>query len=236
MMYALKLTRSQLAELRKIADTTANRPEEASDVKASATLRKVLGDLREALVRADNDARIGKLFERFDALREAEKPELDEDTVATEEAIRRAPEILTMLTAGQVASYLGSIADDIVDPRQLLFQSLEKARSIPAADWAAFRDQVAGDISRLLANLDDDQERRINDQVVQFLIVARGLKPDEFKSQRPAMEQKAIKIVGDVGPTDVLRHVVEHALAEFLSNPQLPAALDARLKRQSVSR
>ena len=37
-------------------------------------------------------------------------------------------------------------------------------------------------------------------------------------------------IVGDVGPTEVLRHLVEHALAELLSNPRLEAALAERLK------
>jgi hypothetical protein len=35
--------------------------------------------------------------------------------------------------------------------------------------------------------------------------------------------------MGEVGSTDVLRHIVEHDLAELLANPRLPAAVEALL-------
>src|SRR5258707_10925029 len=48
-----------------------------------------------------------------------------------------------------------------------------------------------------------------------------------FRS-RPELEKKARELVGDVGPIEVLRHVVQQSLAELLSNPRLMVAIDAR--------
>ncbi len=50
----------------------------------------------------------------------------------------------------------------------------------------------------------------------------------EFKAQRDDLDKEARKVVGDVGPTDVIRHYMERALAELLSNPRLGAAVEAR--------
>jgi hypothetical protein len=71
----------------------------------------------------------------------------------------------------------------------------------------------------------------VSDQVVQLLIQARALKDDEFKRERRDLEKSARQIVGEVGPMQILRHAVERALAELLSNPRLPTALEARLKK-----
>ncbi len=61
--------------------------------------------------------------------------------------------------------------------------------------------------------------------------LARALKDEEFKAERPELEKMAGEIVGNLSPLDVLRHVLAQDLAELLSNPRLVAAIDARLKK-----
>ena len=42
------------------------------------------------------------------------------------------------------------------------------------------------------------------------------------------------KLVGGVEPVLLIRHFMQRELAELLSNPELPAALEARLKQQRI--
>jgi hypothetical protein len=233
-LYALDVTRSQLEALRKIAQETAAKPRKHSDDQGSDALRKTLAQLREALVQATEDDRIDKLLERLDKLRDSEDSELDDGVDLTEDSVERAPGALRLLTPRQVATYLAGMADDIGDPLEELLGALGRVRGLAANKWKDERDGVADQVSRLLGGLDDERTSRIADQVVQLLIVARSLKEAEFKTQLPELEKKARQIVGDQGPTEVLRNVMEQVLAELLSNPRLPAAIDARLKQPTA--
>jgi hypothetical protein len=230
-LYALDLTRPQLEAVKKLAALTAAKPDKTAQGKGSDNLRKKLVALRDALIEAKDDEHIGDLMDDIDTLRESEKPELDDQVDITEMAVTHAPKFLQMLTARQVAAYVGSFADDIADPRQRLLESLEKVRGLPDDKWAEMRDEVSEEVSGLVAGLDDQRAAQVSAKVVQLMIVARSLKPAEFKAQRSDLEKQANQILGDIGPTDVLRHVMERALAELLSNPSLPAALEARLKK-----
>jgi hypothetical protein len=233
-LYSLNLTRPQLEQLQKLAGEIAPKPSRPAEVKASATFRKRLMALRDALVKGDEE-RISQLADQFEAMRESELPEMDDGIDLTEEAIEEAPRVLRLLTARQVAGYLATFADDIPDPLERLLAAVDKVRGLSAKEWAEFRDEVSQEVGELLAGLDDDRAARLGDRVVQLLIVTRSLKDAEFKAQRPELEKKARAIIGDVGPTDVLRHVTERGLAELLSNPRLPAAITARLRQVKKS-
>jgi hypothetical protein len=232
-LYALDATKAQLESLRRIARETAAPPIKGIECKVSDAYKKKLRDLREALVKAADEERIGELMDQIDELKEKEKPELADDVDVTEAAAERAPEVLRMLTAGQVAAFLGGFAGDIIDPRQRLLEALDKVRGLSNKEWTEVRGEISEDIGRLVAGLDDEKSARISARVLQLLIVARSMKSDEFKAERPELEKQAQQILGDIGPTDVLRHVMENSLAELLSNPCLPAALEARLKKES---
>ena len=70
--------------------------------------------------------------------------------------------------------------------------------------------------------------------MVQLLIQVRALTEDEFKAQRGEWEKAARQIIGEVSPFEVMRHQLEYALAELLSNPRLEAALELRFKTQAA--
>jgi hypothetical protein len=174
---------------------------------------------------------VNKLQEQLDELREKESPEIDDGVEVTDAARQHAPAVVRRLSAGQIAGYLVSYADAIPDPYERLVEAVDKARGLDAKEWKGFRDEMADGVSQLVAGLDVDKAAQVSDAVVQLLIQARAMKDDEFKKLRPELEKTAHDIVGDLGPFEVLRHVVEQGMAELLSNPRLPAALDARLKK-----
>jgi hypothetical protein len=228
-LYQLRVTPKQMETLRKLAKETTPKTFTPKEVKGSAKLHKTLAALRVALLKEDED-QIGSLGDKLADLTSEESFEPDEVEI-TEAAQRRAPEVLRMLSARQVANYVGSDPDQFPDPLELITDALEKARNLPVQEWRDLRDDVSERVGLLLAGLDDAKADKISEDVVDLLIKARSLKDDEFKAQRKELEKAARDILGDVGPTDVLRNVVERALAELLSNPRLSAALDARLKK-----
>lgn len=229
-LYSLRLTDVQLAKLRELAKQTADKPAARQSAKATEKYYKLLQDLRAALVQNKDDQHIDDLNQQLDKLTESEKPELDDSVDITDEAREQAPKALRLLQPSQVAAYLGGFADTIGDPLEKVLDGLTRVRDMEDKEWESFRTTLPDEVGRLVAGLDSEKAARIGDQLVELLIVVRGLKDDEFKKQRPELDKKAREIVGDLGPTDVLRNVMEYHLAELLSNPWLVPAIDARLK------
>jgi hypothetical protein len=227
-LYLLDLSRPQLEALRQLGKDTADRTPLKSAPAHSEEMRKLLLQLRQAFI-ADEQERITKLAQRLEELRNGNS-DFDDQIGLSDDAIERAPIALKLLTPKQAAAYLGSVADDIPDPTGGLLEALEKVRKLPADKVADYRLDVADEVAQALAGFDSDRAAEINNQAVQLLIIASSYKDDEFKKHRAELEAKARRIVGSSGPTDVLHNVMEHALAELLSNPELPAAIDGRLK------
>ncbi len=225
-LYALRLSPEQRKALHTLARQTAARPRPPQEVKVSAELQRTLVQLREALVKEDED-QVEKLGEKLDKLRKAEKVTFDDEVELTEAARRRASEALKLLTGRQVAAYLGATADDIQDPVALVIDALAKVRSMSDDDWKELRDDVADRVALLVAGLDDERADEVSERVAAILIEAHNLSDEQFKTRRPGLEKEARKVRGDLGPTDVLRNILERTLAEVLSNPRLPAALEA---------
>jgi hypothetical protein len=228
-MYSFKLKPEQLNRLKELAGTTAAKPRERKAAKASDEFRKALEALREALAQDLDDAQVDPLQEQLDGLRDAEMPELDDGVEITAAARRQVPALFKQLTARQVAHYLGDNADEMPVPQEKLVEALDKVRTLNNQKWKELRDDLADEIGWLVAGLDEAAAGKVSDKVVALLSRARGLTDEEFKKQQAELEKEAARLVADAGPTDVLRHFAEHALAELLSNPQLAKAVQARL-------
>jgi hypothetical protein len=230
-LHQFRFTPEQKTKLKKLAAETSEDAGARQAVKASEAYRRVLLDLRSAMLAGKNDEQIGKLEEKLEKLRESEKPEVDDGVEITDEARRRAPEVLGWLSARQVATHLAGYGDQFPDPRARLLEALNKVRGLKDEEWKQLRDDLADEVSHLVAGLDDDKVEEIHDRVVQLLIQARALKDDEFKKERTDLEKTARQIVGEIGPLEVLQHFLERTLAELLSNPRLAPALEACLKK-----
>jgi hypothetical protein len=229
-LYHFQFTPEQMQRLVKIAADTAPRPRPRKPAQVSEEYLQALTDLRNALVDATDEDRIDQLEDRLDELTENEKPDLDEDIKLTAAARRQVAEVLRQLKPAQLAQYLGYIADDVADPLERLQAGLDKARKPPDDDWADQRDEIAEEVGWLVAGVEMDKAHRISERVIALLDEARRLSAAQFKKQRRELDRTAEQIVGGIGPTVVLQNTVEHALAELLSNSQLSAALQARLR------
>jgi hypothetical protein len=227
-LYHFKLTPEQMQDLRKVTRETAGPARARDKVQVSDEYREVLTDLHDALVDANDDERIDQLEERLDELDAREEPGLD-DVEVTAAARRLVPGVVRQLKLPQIVAYLAYEDEDAVDPLDRLLDALEGVRGLKPARWKEVRDDVADKVAWLVAGVDADRADRVSDRVIALLSKARGLSNAEFKARRADLEKEARGVRGNVPPGQVLQHVVEHALAEMLSNPRLGAALAARL-------
>ncbi len=224
----LSLTPAQLKALAVLAKEVAPKARERKAGKASEKYRAALTELRDALRQNDAD-KIDTLTEKRDDLRDAEKPDLDDDVEATDAAKRKAPEALRLLTAKQVIDHVGTY-EEVPDPLNLVKTALKDGLDLDDKEWKESRDETATDVGWLLAGFDDAKAGAIAKRVSALLDKAHAWKGVELTKRQGDIEKAVQEIRGEVGPTDVLRNLLQRDLAELLSNPQLVNAIEARLK------
>jgi hypothetical protein len=228
-LYQFDASPAQMEALAKLAKDAAK--PRARKSKASEKVRKALADLRDALLEGDED-KITERTDQMDDLRSAENSDLDDAIETTPAARKSAPEALRLFSARQVHAYLGNYdEDDLPDPLERMTEAMKTGRSLAAADWKTLCKEASEEVGWQLAGLDEGAAKKVADKVTALFEQSRRLNNDEFKSKQPDLEKAARDIVGDVGPTEVLRHLAERDLADLLANPQLPSALEARLKK-----
>ena len=228
-MNHLKLTRTQLEQVRKLASKTARKTAPARAVKVGDEFLKTLAELRDALI-DDNEARVAALTLALDELREKENPEFG-DIEITAEARKYTPEMLRGLGSRQVMGFLGDFIEDFPDPRDKLDDTFEEIRTAKGKEWEELRDETAGQVAWLIAGLDAAAESKVRQRVVALLNRVHPMKDDEFSAKQEELSKQVEEIAGKVGPMDVIRHFTERSVAELLSNPRLAAAVEARLKK-----
>lgn len=226
-LHSLQPTAAQLQALRKASAKTMQKAPPRKMVKVSDKLRKTLTALRDALAAGD-DEKIDELFQQFDELRLKEDPEFD-DIEVTEAAREQAPGLVRQLSARQVAVYVSGVAD-FPDPIERLVQTMEESRKLRGKEWRTLRDDSAYQVGWLVAGLDAKVEEKVRDRATALLNKAYKLSDKAYAADRASLEKEARDIVGQVGPTEVIRHFMERVIAETLSSYRLAAALDARAK------
>ena len=229
MFYLLDMTPAQLRSLAKLAqDTDSTRVRQPS--KVSAAYRATLLALRTALIKGD-DTQVDDLIEKLDGLREKETVQIDDKIDLTPAAKQKARSALRLLGARQVMDYLKSIyEDEVPDPLERIADTAERGVTAQGAAWTKLRDEAAEEVGGWVAGFDADKARKVREGVTVLLDKAHVLTEAELKKNRSMLEQGVQEIMGDVGPLEVVRNVVERDLAELLANPQLRASLEAMSK------
>jgi hypothetical protein len=236
MLATLQATSAQMKALAALAPETAAKRPEAKECKASPKVRRTLRVLRDALAESDAEGvteGITYLGGKFDALREAEDCELNDNFDVTAAARERAPDAVRLFRTRQIAAYLNSYGEDLAEPVTRVMYALEQGQGLKDKEWLEMRDAAADDVGWQIGGLDTERVSQVRKQVKEFLDKAHPLKEDEFKEQRPELEKQVRdKIVGKVDAIAVMRHVLERDLAQLLSNPELSAALKIRLAKE----
>ncbi len=218
-------TATQREALRPLAARTSMKSVPQAEGTADPVFRKVLEDLRSALLQSPVDLeRIDDLEETLNELRDG--VERDDAVTITESARQRAPELLRRMSARQMASYLAAL-DDVPDPLEELLEALDKAAELNDTDWKEACGKTIVEVSGLLGGLEPKAVRASAQQVLFWLQQVHAARGPNFVKRRPELEAAARRLASQAPPSQVLRHVAERGLAELLSNPRLSAALEA---------
>jgi len=228
-LHPLNLSDDQLKKLRALAKETAQKPGKRTPAAASKDYREKLQALRVALLEQDDD-RIGQLNEDLDDLRENEKPTIDDNVEMTPAARKAAPAAVRLLTVRQVKDSLEALGDDLSDPLSGFLDALESVRGLRGKEWRERREELVDNTVRLAAGVDVGKAEKLTDKLTAVLSTAHELSDADFKAQRAKLEETVREAIGDLDSFQVMRNAMEYSLANLLSNPQLTAALNARLK------
>ena len=229
-LHDLEMTPDQMKVLRAMSAETAERDAKRDKPKAPDKYVKTLRDLREALLKGDDEDRITELHDDADEMEEGDDVDVDDEVTVTAAARARTPEVLKMLAPSQVAAYVAAYQDEIPDPVATLMDAADDSRDAEGDELQSLIDDTADELGPLIGGLEADKVRAVSGAVRAWVKHARGLSDADFKAQRGELEKSAHALVGDVDAFAVLRHWVERDVSELLSNPQLAAAIDARLK------
>jgi len=228
-LHQFQFDADQRAALGKLAPKSPAPVQEKN--KLPDAILKKLADLRGALLMGAAD-RISEIEESLDSLLEKEKRGWEVDVPIGPAARQQVPDLRRLLSARQVVAFLALYQDDVPDPLSELLQALEEAPRINKEEWKGFCANTGEVVGRLAAGLEPDRIQKISTRVSQWLNQVRNLGAKEIDRRRPELQKEARQLLSGVDPVDVLGNVVDHALAELLANPRLPAALDALVRKQ----
>lgn len=211
---------TKLRDLAKGAAGTAHAAPGASDPDHLAATRA----LRKALLSgSDNaiDSAEGKLADVEDQMDADPDPMVD----LTAQAKSSAEAAMKLLSPRQLANYLGSIADGVPDISDIIM-AIDDSHQLSQEDFVAERDRLAEDFVTLMGGIHPKMQPKIGMRIKNLLDRARKMPDDQFAAKAADLHAEAAQLTGDLDPVVGLRHCMEREMAELLSNPQLPHALD----------
>ncbi|HET6328189.1 MAG TPA: hypothetical protein VFG04_26125 [Planctomycetaceae bacterium] len=217
-------THGQLQVIARVAKTTAGKPGNREAAKASAQYVQTLGQMRRALI-ANDDDQIEKLRTQLDELEEKSPPDLDDEVEVTDGAEIEAVRLLNIFNPLQVVGYAQSLEDEFPDPVQMILEGLDEGRGLNKAEWETARNRIAGEVGWVICGTQGEKATKLEEQVSAFL--------DKKHTEEAAggnREAEIRKLLGSPGPVVVLKNVMEHSLAELLSNPQVEKAVSDCLR------
>jgi hypothetical protein len=229
-LHDLELAPAQLTKLSHLARASAPKEENRQPAKTSAEFVTALKNLHAAYARGD-DKQISECREKLDALMEKQQPELDNGVSLTEEAKGKAAEALKVLNVRQVGAFLATL--ELTDPAELLLSALEQVRELKNnKELEQEIASVAEEVTWLMHGLEEDEASQNTKDKVTQLLERAGKRKNEAGdgNDRESLEKEAGDIVKEVDNMDVISHILDHGMAEMLSNPRLHAAIGIQLR------
>jgi hypothetical protein len=228
-LYELDLSSEQLKALKESATGTASeqkRTAAAGDEKLAAAMT----DFYRALLAREDDQDIARLRNKLAEMSADDTVKLDDEVEPTDTAREKAPAVCKRFSAGQIAAFLASHADQIADPDEKMVGLLEELHDTTSASEAdALVKDASEEIGRLVGGADQKKSSAMTAQVAEWFKAKRELTDDQIEEQHDALLASAKKVIGDVPPMEILGHWMEEETAVLLSNPQLSEAIEAAL-------
>jgi hypothetical protein len=183
-----------------------------------------LKQLHAANAKGD-DAQVAGAREKIDQLMEKQQPEFDTEVQITEGAVENAQDALKLLNVRQTHNFLLTL--EVIDPTELLLSALDQVREIKdQKEQETEINAVADEVGWLLHGFDDEDAKPIVERVTALLQKAAKQKNQAAAArEKRAWEKEADLITSQADNMEVLGNVLEHGMAELLSNPRLESAL-----------
>ena len=213
----LEATPHQISEIARAAKKAAGNAGQRESAKVAGPYVEAMVQMRRALVSNDAD-KIEQLRTTFDQLEEKSPPDLDDQIEITDGAEIEAVRLLNIFTPQQVIAYAQSLEDEFPDPIQLIREGLEEGGSLKGAEWETARNKLTEEVGWLVCGSQGDKATKLEEQVSAFLDQKHGQPPAGIR------DGEIRKLVGSPGPVVILKNVMEHTLADLLSNPQVERA------------
>jgi hypothetical protein len=227
----LDLTTPQLEALLRLSKGTASAVRSQPAAKVTPAFVKTLKALHNALV-AEDDDRIEEFTKKLGDIMDKDKIRLDEGVAISELARRNAMQVLRLLQPAQVLAYMQSMDEDDVDLLEILEEALDKGKELDAGKWKELRDRTAAEAAWLLAGSDDARTRSAVKLIAGALDQQHNAKS---KNAAPDLEKQVEQLIGGLDPFLIVRNVMERDMAELLSNPRLPHAIEQTLAQRRRS-
>jgi hypothetical protein len=151
----------------------------------------------------------------------------------TDAARERAERALRQFTPGQIAGYAGEWSEEISSPGDLLSDAMDEVRGKSAAEFGLTRDRTARRVAILIGGVDVKAAKDAREKAAAWLSKVHELSDADFAAKRAELEAEARKMTAQPDPIPTLRHWVTNSMAELLSNPELPAAIETMLRRET---
>ncbi len=241
----MEATVEQMKAMKEAAKDAADPHPTAAPAKISEKHLEALKALREALAKPisetatedERQAHDEAISEAEDALSEltgeggaATGEDIDDHIETTATARAKAPAIVARLSPTQILTHFGNSEEGGPDPAQYLDDTLDTLRETEAKDVDTIVKDAADRAGMLLTGLEPEKSADLRKQISDILVGSKALSDDDFEKQKPELKKTLAKLSEGIDPFVILRHAMEHDIAEMLSNPRLTAALDARLK------
>ena len=214
----LAATPDQISEIARAAKTTAGSPGQRESAKVSGPYLEAMVQMRRALVAKDDD-KIEALRTQFDQLEEKNPPDLDDQVEITDGAEIEAVRLLSIFSPLQIVAYVQSLEDDFPDPVQLIVDGLDEGRELKNEQWETARSRLAEEVGWIVGGLQGDKASKVEERVSAFLNEKHAT-----AGKAGDREPEIRKLLGSPGPVVILQNVMEHTLAELLSNPRIERA------------
>jgi hypothetical protein len=254
-LYELDLSVDQLKKLRTLAvgaaSTKTNSPPKGTD-KLTAALQ----EFQVALLERSDDKQIDELRNKIANLANDDDVSLDDAVPITPAARTKAADVLKQLTASQIAAFVAAHADEVGDPGEMMIATITQILAVrasaeseaaegktPPADStqdnakeaAELVQDTSTEVGQLVAGLDEARAQSVAADVAKWIQAKSLMKDEEFVAKRQTLTEAARALVGNVHPMRVLDNWLEQKMATLLSNPQLPAAIEAiiQVKQQA---
>jgi hypothetical protein len=214
----LEATPDQISAIARAAKTTAGSPGQRESAKVSGPYLDAMVQMKRALVANDED-KVEALRTQFDQLEEKSPPDLDDQVEITDGAEIEAVRLLSIFTPLQIVAYAQSLEDEFPDPVQLIVEGLDEGRELKNEEWERARSRLADEVGWLVGGLQGDKASKVEEKVSAFLNEKHGA-ADKAGNR----EAEIRKLLGSPGPVVILQNLMEHTLAELLSNPRVERA------------